>query len=219
MISELADSFMPSPFYNLRGSTVIDTITPHVMAQPWTAETCGQVFQRPGKNASANYGIGIDGKIICYVDEDHRAWTSSDRPNDTRAITIECASDNTAPYKFNTKVLESLVALMTDICQRYPTIGRLKWANDPTAIGRPDITNITLHRWFNKKKSCPGDYMINMMPLIVNMVNDRLDGAVSSGQDTIYRVQVGAFKDLDNAKRFRDDMIAKGYDCFITGGK
>lgn len=36
------------------------------------------------------------------------------------------------------------------------------------------------------------------------------------GEQTIYRVQVGAFLEKRNALRLRDDLILKGYEAFIT---
>ena len=36
------------------------------------------------------------------------------------------------------------------------------------------------------------------------------------GEQTIYRVQVGAFLEKRNALRLRDDLISKGYEAFIT---
>lgn len=35
-------------------------------------------------------------------------------------------------------------------------------------------------------------------------------------EKTIYRVQVGAFHNRDNAVRLRDELIAKGYEAFVT---
>lgn len=39
---------------------------------------------------------------------------------------------------------------------------------------------------------------------------------VKPAEKTIYRVQVGAFLEKRNALRLRDDLIAKGYEAFIT---
>lgn len=35
-------------------------------------------------------------------------------------------------------------------------------------------------------------------------------------EQTIYRVQLGAFREKRNAQRLRDELIAKGYEAFIT---
>ena len=55
-----------------RNGRQIDTITIHHMAGNLSIETCGQVFQNV--EASANYGIGSDGRVGCYVEEENRAY-------------------------------------------------------------------------------------------------------------------------------------------------
>ena len=53
-----------------------------------------------------------------YVEEKNRSWFSSSTVNDQRAITIECASDNTEPYAFKYVVYKRRIELCTDICKR-----------------------------------------------------------------------------------------------------
>ena len=36
--------------------------------------------------------------------------------------------------------------------------------------------------------------------------------------ETVYRVQVGAFKSLSNAEKMRDELISKNYQAFIVRG-
>ena len=40
----------------------IDKITIHHMAGDLSVETCGNLFANPNREASANYGIGSDGR-------------------------------------------------------------------------------------------------------------------------------------------------------------
>ena len=83
-----------------------------------SAESICDCFTSTDRQASCNYGIGTDGRVSLCVEEKNRSWCSSSRENDQRAITIECASDTSAPYAMNSKVYDSLVKLCTDICQR-----------------------------------------------------------------------------------------------------
>ena len=62
-----------------RSGETICKITPHHMAGVLTGAQCARLFQSPGRNASANYCIGVDGDIVCSVEEENRAWTSSSR--------------------------------------------------------------------------------------------------------------------------------------------
>lgn len=63
-----------------------------------SVETLGNIFLPTSRQASCNYGIGVDGRVGMYVEEKNRSWCSSSSANDQRAITIECASDTTEPY-------------------------------------------------------------------------------------------------------------------------
>lgn len=149
----------------------IDTITPHCYVGQVSVERMGQGWAKPGKT-SANYGIGKDGRIGLYVEEKDRAWTSSNKDNDNRAITIEIASDKTDPYKITDAAYKSLVDLCVDICQRNNIPG-LKWRADKSLIGQTDKQNITVHRWFVAKK-CPGQYIYERLGQIADEVNARL---------------------------------------------
>ena len=96
----------------------IDRITPHCVVGQCSVETIGNMFADPAMKASSNYGIGEDGRVGMYVEEKDRSWCSSSAANDHRAVTIECASDKTAPYEMKEQVYETLINLCADICRR-----------------------------------------------------------------------------------------------------
>jgi hypothetical protein len=180
---------------------------------------------QPSTKASANYGIGTDGRIGLGVPESVRSWCSSSSENDNRAITIECASDRTAPYAFNQKVYDSLIRLCVDVCKRYNK-KKLLWWNDKqkTLSYQPaaDEVVLTVHRWF-ANKACPGDWMMQHMDDLAKSVTAALGGSSEpSGTDPIdgakklYRVQVGAYKERKNAETKLRQISATGTDCFIT---
>ena len=145
------------------------------MAGNLSIETCGEVFQPRTRQASANYGIGSDGRIGMYVEEKDRAWTSSNAANDNRAVTIEVANDGGAEtgWHVSDKAYKSIINLITDICKRN-NIKELKWKADKSLIGQVDKQNMTVHRWF-ANKSCPGDYLYNLHGQIAKEVNERLN--------------------------------------------
>lgn len=122
--------------------------------------------------ASCNYAIGYDGSIGLGVSERDRSWCSSDYANDHRAITIEVASDVTAPNAITTKAYNALIELCVDICQRNG-IKELKWKGDKSLIGKVDQQNMTVHRWFSNK-ACPGDYIYSRLGKIADAVNKKL---------------------------------------------
>lgn len=132
----------------------IDTITIHCYVGQASVESMGAWFAEDAAKCSCNYGIGKDGRIALIVDEGDRSWCSSNRDNDNRAITIECASDKADPYAINDKVYESLINLCADICKRN-NIKKLLWKADKSLIGQPDKQNLTVHRWFANKACVP----------------------------------------------------------------
>lgn len=160
-----------SPHRNSPRNHKIDTITIHCVVGQCAVEPLGELFQT--KEASSNYGIGYDGKIAMYVEEKDRSWCSSSASNDNRAITIECASDSYEPYAINDKVYKSLIKLCVDICKRNG-IKKLMWKADKSLIGQVDKQNMTVHRWFNSGKSCPGEYIYSRLGKIANEVNAQL---------------------------------------------
>jgi hypothetical protein len=176
-------------------------------------ETLGNVFAPTSREASCNYGIGVDGRIGMYCEEKDRSWCSSSGSNDNRAITIECASDTTHPYAINDKVYKALIELLADICKRNG-IEELKWKADKSLIGQPDKQNMTVHRWF-ADKSCPGDYIYNRLGQIASEVNDKLNGGFST-KDILYRVQTGAFSNKANADAMLTKVKAAGFDTYMV---
>lgn len=150
----------------------IDTITIHHMAGNLSVEACANVFQNTGRQASSNYGIGTDGRIGLYVDESRRAWTSSNRDNDNRAVTIEVANNGGGPnWPVSDKALQATIDLCVDICQRNG-IKRLNFTGDKSG-------NLTMHKWFSSTL-CPGPYLESKFPHIAAEVNKRLSAGETS---------------------------------------
>jgi N-acetyl-anhydromuramyl-L-alanine amidase AmpD len=82
----------------------VTRITPHCVVGQCSIEGLGNEFLTTPRQASSNYGIGSDGRIALFVDENNRSWCSSSWDNDQRAITIECACDTYYPYEMNNNV-------------------------------------------------------------------------------------------------------------------
>ena len=167
--SSLAEKFMPAHSNNYskgRQGYKICKITPHHMAGKLTAKRCGELFQDPNRQASANYGIGYNGEIYCYVDEDNRAYTSSSKSNDCQAITIEVSNALIGgEWPISAAAWESLINLCVDICRRYG----FELVYDGTPNG-----SLTRHNMF-AATSCPGPYLQGKFPELVALVNARLE--------------------------------------------
>lgn len=171
-----------SPNHSGRRTHSIDRITPHCVVGQCSVETLGRIFQNTACDASCNYGIGYDGRVLLCVDEGNRSWCSSSNANDQRAVTIECASDSYAPYAMNSTVYSKLVALCTDICRRNGKKKLIWFGSESKTLNytpKSDEMIITVHRWF-ANKSCPGDWLYNRLGDLASTVTKNLGGKTSS---------------------------------------
>lgn len=215
-----------SPNHSGQRTHVIDRITPHCVVGQCSVETLGNIFAPTSRQASCQYGIGVDGRVGMYVEEKNRSWCSSSNANDQRAITIECASDNTHPYAFKDVVYDKLVELCADICKRNGK-SKLLWLGDKDKTlnysPKSDEMVLTVHRWF-ANKSCPGDWLYNRLGNLATAVTKRLTGdSTDTGKvdvlpdtKTLYRVQTGAFTKKSNADAWAAKLKAAGFATYIV---
>lgn len=140
-------------------SKKIDTITPHHMAGKLSARACGSIFQNKNRHASSNYGIGYDGEIALYVDEENTSWCNSNWDSNCRSVTIEVSNSSTGGnWPISDKSLNSLILLMADIAKRN---------NMGTLIKGK---NVTWHSMY-KNTTCPGKYLLSKLDYIIEEVN------------------------------------------------
>ena len=225
-----------SPNHSGQRTHAIDRITPHCVVGQCSVETLGSIFLPTSRQASCNYGIGVDGRVGMYVEEKNRSWCSSSSANDQRAVTIECASDTAEPYAFKDVVYQKLITLCADICKRNGK-KKLLWLGDKDKTRsyepKSDEMVLTVHRWF-ANKSCPGSWMYARMGDLAAKVTAQLGGGASEDTETeypekltegYYRVrkawsdsksQKGAYKILSNAKKCAD--ANPGYSVFDNNG-
>lgn len=179
--SSLVNYTKLSPNHSGARTHAIDRITPHCVVGQCSVETLGNVFAPTSRQASCNYGIGVDGRVLLCVDEGNRSWCTSSNANDQRAVTIECASDTTAPYAFKDVVYQKLITLCVDICKRNGK-KKLLWLGDKNKTlnysPKSDEMVLTVHRWF-ANKSCPGDWMYARMGDLASKVTAQLGGSTA----------------------------------------
>lgn len=174
--SSLATYFAYSPnHYNGREGYARDTITPHYMGGNCSVETCGAIFASTSRRASSQYGVGSDGRIGGYVDEDDGAWTSGSWRNDCRAITIEVA--NLGDSSITNAAWASLVALCVDICRRYGFVGLQYTGSADHSQQREGFMLLTMHKWF-QDTDCPGRYLSQQFARLASEVT----AALGSGE-------------------------------------
>ena len=206
--SNLVNYTKLSPNYTPMTNKINKKITIHHMAGNLSVEACGNVFASKSRKASSNYGVGSDGRIGLYVDENNRAWTSSSSSNDSQAVTIEVANDGGAPnWHVSDKALAALIKLCVDICKRNG-IKKLIYTGDASG-------NLTEHNYF-AATTCPGPYLKSKLSYIAEEVNKRLNPTTATTNNKLYRVQVGAFSKKENAEKLLERLKAAGFkDAYI----
>lgn len=149
--------------YNPTGE--ITKITIHHMAGIMSATDCAK-YHLSKEGSSANYYIGNNGVICSGVGESRRAWTSSSRENDYKAITIEVSNNvNCEPWTVSPEALDSCIRLCVDICYRNG-IDYINFTGDETG-------NLTQHCYF-ANTACPGTYLKSKFGEIADEINRRL---------------------------------------------
>ena len=170
----------PSNYTKGRNTKITD-ITIHHMAGVLSAEQCGGIFARAGRNGSSHYGIGNGGEIGQYVDESDTAWTNSNWPSNCRSVTIETSNSATGgEWPVGDAAYNSLIKLVADIAKRN-NLGTL-------VAGQ----NLTWHSMF-AATTCPGDYLRARVEEIARKANE-----INSGGPAPTPTPTGDFKVGDN---------------------
>lgn len=223
--SKLVNYKKLSPNHSGKRTHKIDRITPHCVVGQCSVETLGSIFMDRNREASCNYGIGTDGRVLLCVEEKNRSWCSSSNSNDQRAITIECASDTYPPYAMNSKVYNKLIKLCIDICKRNKK-KKLLWFKDKNKSlsykPKPDEMVLTVHRWF-ANKSCPGDWLYSRLGNVAKEVTKALNNTpnkkgVASKENTTNKKSIDtiAYEVINgkwgNGADRKKRLLSAGYD-------
>lgn len=180
--------------------------TPHCVVGQLTVESLGEIFAKSSRKASSNYGIGSDGRIACYVDEENRSWCSSSSHNDNRAITVECACDLKTPFAFNDKVYRSLVNLAVDVCRRHGK-KRMTWYGKDGINRTPasDEMILTAHRFFSNT-ACPGDWFFAREAQFAKEVTQILSGSSAVPPEKSEKLVVDGDCGIKTVRRLQERM-------------
>lgn len=165
-MSSMVDYVRISPNTSGYRTANISKVTVHHMAGDCSVEVCGAIFADPSRQASSNYGVGSDGRIGCYLEEEMHPWTSASYWNDDRAITLEVADYDLDEWSPSSAAYDATVALCADICNRYGI--------EPSYTGDTDGT-FTEHMMF-APTSCPGPWWHPRMSAFVDDVRNAMNG-------------------------------------------
>ena len=209
-VSPLAKEAYPAYAGNYSGPSArknITAITIHHMAGVLSAKQCGAIFQRPGRNGSSHYGIGVNGEIAWYVDENCVAWTNSNWPSNQCSVTIENSNSATGRnWPVSDATLNSLIKLVADIAKRNG-LGTL-------VPGK----NLTWHSMF-ASTSCPGDYLRSKMQYIAdeaNKINGGSPAPAPTPTPTPSGIKVGDKVTLKNWVDYNGTPLRKTRDYYFV---
>ena len=137
--------------YTKRAKTT--AIAVHYVGNPGSsAEANRNYFQNNSNDVSANYIIGLDGKIICCIPDEEIAWCTCEA--NAYSVSIEnCHPDSTG--KFNDKTYNSLVELCAYLCKKYKL-------DENDLIRHYDVTGKVCPRGFVPKSKGGTDDNSNM---------------------------------------------------------
>jgi len=190
-----------SPHRNSPREQPIRKITIHHFAGNLSIEAVSDFLRQPGTNASYNYGIGTDGRIVLIVNESDRCWASSSAANDNQAVVIGVANSTGAPnWEVSETAFEAMINLVKCICTRN---GITELVYDGTANG-----TLTRHNFF-AATACPGPFLQARFPEIMRRVNDFLclqtlapDGRVKDAQSSKVTKDNAISPDPEQTERF-----------------
>ena len=182
-----------------RSGRSIEMVCLHHMAGKLTARQCGAIFQTVGRCGSSHYGIGYNGEIASYVDEENTAWTNSNWDSNCKSVTIETSNDeNGGNWHVSDASLNSLIKLVADIAKR----------NNLGTLIRGK--NVTWHSMF-ANTSCPGTYLMSKMDYIIAEANKINGGKPTTGFNVGDKVRVETCKPY---KYYVADDVQKIYGIY-----
>ncbi|MDU4038198.1 MAG: N-acetylmuramoyl-L-alanine amidase [Bifidobacterium dentium] len=156
--------------YDGRLGQSVNHITLHIMVGRLAGtDSC---FQRSGFGAASHYGVGGDGTIYQWVDEDNGSWADANWRSDCSGVTIE-HEGGMAGVPVTDAEVEASARLCADIARRYG------WASLWHDASGNRAGNVVLHREVpgTDHYGCP-DRCTNPLPVdrIINRANELLNG-------------------------------------------
>ena len=148
--------------YSSRGGNTISRVILH----HWAGTAGGDArLMNPNEEASANYIVYSDGRIVGQVPEEYRAWTSGSAYADNPSITVEIQNSTVAPtWEISPQAMNAVVALVADIAKNY------NW-------GSVAANQLRGHREFFAT-ACPGPYVWERIGTIRERVNADANASV-----------------------------------------
>ena len=197
-----------SPFKNSPRNQPISKIIIHHMAGVASVESFGTIVTTPGREMSANYAIGNDGRIGLYCDEEDRCWCSSSSWVDNRGIAIEVSNSKLGgDWPISKKAWESMIKLCADICKRNH-IPKLVYTGDKEG-------SLCFHRWFAATGCVPIDTTEVLTPNGWIPIRDiSIGDTIATASPRSFEIK---FDQVENMTPVHKDTVFTIGDMCVTG--
>lgn len=197
-----------SPYKNSPRNQPITKIIIHHMAGVASVESFGEIVTRPGRNMSANYAIGNDGRIGLYCDEEDRCWCSSSAWADNRGIAIEVSNSKVGGnWPISKAAWESMINLCADICKRN-NIPKLVYTGDKNG-------SLCFHRFFAATGCVPIDTTEVLTPTGWTPIRDISVGdSIATASPNDFSIK---FDTVENMTPVHEDLVYTQNGMSVTG--
>lgn len=197
-----------SPFKNSPRNQSISKIIIHHMAGVASVESFGTIVTTPGREMSANYAIGNDGRIGLYCDEEDRCWCSSSPWADNRGIAIEVSNSKLGgDWPISKKAWDSMIELCADICRRN-NIPKLTYTGDQNG-------SLCFHRFFAATGCVPIDTTEVLTPTGWVPIRDvKVGELIANVSPDDFSIKFGA---IENMTPVHNDVTYTVDDMCVTG--
>lgn len=151
-----------------------------------------------GSGATWHFTVD-DTQAIQHYTERTQCWHAGDNTGkgNTESIGIEICVNEDGNYL---KAVQNTAELVAELMKKH---------NIP-------IGNVKQHNYWSGK-NCPTQLRNGSKGINWNQFIEKVKNEIKPKTNKLYRVQVGAFKNLDNANKLRNELIKKGYkDTFIN---
>lgn len=203
VFSQLISGTVPhrNKYSSRQGAGIIRIIVHH-----WAGTAGGDTrLIDPNSNASTNYILYGDGRLVGQVPEEYRAWTSGSPAADNPSITVEVQNsagrvnnnDNDPnSWRVSDAALSKLIAFIADVAARYGW----RVIVDSTVIGHRQVA----------ATACPGGYLWHKLPSIRYEANKILAGGGQGDEVTVIH-----YKKQDKNARGKGRVIAPGSGLYL----
>lgn len=160
------------------------------------------------RKVSSTFVIGNDGLLGLSVPETHRPYTTSGY-HDESNITVEVSNRSTGGEWFvSDAALRKLIELVAYCASKYG------W--EPKFTG--DTSGTIRYHGMYEATACPGPYLKSKMKYIEQEAKKLIAGTATPApiDKTLWRVQVGAFKNPQGALDLEKRLKTKGYNTYVV---